>query len=120
MKAWRVRDIATSQARTIELQDKRGRVIATVDGKQMLLLFAAMTAIQDVAEINAELFVLAGKEPNAFATVGEDEEKNEQNVVGFTMGMLDLIGNDVDGMAAIIGHELAHLKLKHIEEKRIG
>ncbi len=112
--AWRIRDIASAPAANVELSDKRNRVIGTVETKQMLLVYAAMTAIAEVAEINAELFIVEGKDPNAFATVG----KEEQNIIGFTFGMLDMIGMDVDAAAAIIGHELAHLKLNHIEEKK--
>jgi len=112
--AWRIRDLATAPAERIELRNKRGKVLGTIETKQLLLIYSAMVAIEEAAEINAELFVLEGKEPNAFATIG----KEEQNVVGITFGMLDMIGMDVDAAAAIIGHELAHLKLNHIEEKK--
>ncbi len=112
--AWRIKDIASAPVEKVPLRDKRGKLIRTIETKQLLLVYAAMVAIEDVAEINAELFVLEGKEPNAFATIG----KEEQNVVGFTFGMLDMIGMDVDAAAAIIGHELAHLKLNHIEERK--
>ena len=35
------------------------------------------------------------------------------NVVGINFGMLDFLGTDVHMAAALIGHELAHLKLEH-------
>lgn len=112
--AWRVRDIASAPADNIQLRDARDRVIATVKTKQMLVLYSIMVALEEAAEINAELFLVQGNDPNAFATVGKDE----QNVVGITFGMLDMIGMDVDAAAGIIGHELAHLKLNHIEERK--
>ncbi len=112
--AWRIRDIASAPVEWVKLRDSRDRVIGTIETKQLLLIYSAMTAIQEAAEIDAELFVVQGKEPNAFATVG----KEEQNVIGFTFGMLEMIGMDVHAAAGIIGHELAHLKLNHIEERK--
>ena len=112
--AWRIRDIASAPVEWVKLRDSRDRVIGTIETKQLLLIYSAMTAIQEAAEIDAELFVVQGKEPNAFATVG----KEEQNVIGFTFGMLEMIGMDVDAAAGIIGHELAHLKLNHMEERK--
>ncbi len=116
--AWRIRDLASAPLEKVELRGPNNKVFGTVETKQMLLVYSAMTAIMEIAELNAELFVVEGKAPNAFATIGLDEQKNEQNVIGFTFGMLDMIGMDVDAAAAIIGHELAHLKLKHIEERK--
>jgi len=37
--------------------------------------------------------------------------------VALTVGMLDLIEDDVDAYAAIIGHEIAHLRLDHIGQR---
>ena len=112
--AWRIRDIASAPVERVKLRDSRDRVIGTIETKQLLLIYSAMTAIQEAAEIDAELFVVQGKEPNAFATIG----KEEQNVIGFTFGMLEMIGMDADAAAGIIGHELAHLKLNHMEQRK--
>ena len=35
------------------------------------------------------------------------------NVVGINFAMLDFLGTDVHMAAALIGHELAHIKLEH-------
>ena len=37
----------------------------------------------------------------------------EINIIGINFGMLDLLGLDVHMAAALIGHELGHLKLDH-------
>ena len=38
-------------------------------------------------------------------------------LVGLNLAMLDMLGNDVHMAAALIGHELAHLKLNHGRER---
>ncbi|NKB39272.1 MAG: M48 family metalloprotease [Gammaproteobacteria bacterium] len=117
---WRIKDLVGAPIDVIKLRDERERVIGTVETKQMLLVYSAYVAMQKASELYAELFILSGDDPNAFATRGKlrEEDEDEQNIIGFTFGMLKMIGNDVDAAAAIIGHELAHLKLNHIEERK--
>jgi Zn-dependent protease with chaperone function len=46
----------------------------------------------------------------------DEENSIEVNLIAFNFGMLDMLGLDVHMMAALIGHELAHLKLNHGED----
>ncbi|MCY4303721.1 MAG: M48 family metallopeptidase [Aestuariivita sp.] len=57
---------------------------------------------------------------NSEFTITYDEQsyhaENDQiivNVVGINFAMLDFLGSDVHMAAALIGHELAHIKLEH-------
>ena len=43
----------------------------------------------------------------------DEETAVEVNIIGINFGMLDLLGLDVHMAAALIGHELGHLKLDH-------
>lgn len=52
-------------------------------------------------------------EVNAFAS-----KSGGQPTIIFTLGMLDKLGNDYDAVAAIVGHEFAHLTLDHHEDSR--
>jgi Zn-dependent protease with chaperone function len=47
--------------------------------------------------------------PNAFAGL----DKNGQPIMGVNTEMLRLVGDDDDMLAAVIGHELGHLKAEH-------
>ena len=120
MKVWKVADLAQANVETIVLRDKRERIIKELSGTQMALLYAVQVAMEEAAELNATLYLLEGKDPNAFATIGKENEDDpeEHYVMGINFAMLDLLGLDMDAAAAIIGHELAHLKLKHIDEKK--
>lgn len=110
--AWKVRDLVRAPQAIVELRDQRERVIARLDVRQLVYIYSVMSGIEEAAEISADLYVVAGNAPNAFAGHGGAGE----NIVGVNFGMLDLIGNDVHAAAAILGHELAHLKLNHDED----
>ena len=113
----KLEELAQTYAEEIVIKDKRGKKVKTLSGKQMALLYAVYVAMREAAELHAEFFILSGDNPNAFATVGKinKDDDDEQNIIGINFGMLDMIGMDMDAAAAIIGHELAHLKLRHID-----
>lgn len=112
--AWKVRELAQAPVARIELRDQRDRLIRALDVKQLVYLYAVMSGIQDAAEHTAELYIVPGDSPNAFAGQGKDGE----NIVGINFGMLDLLGLDVHAAAAILGHELAHLVLNHAADAK--
>ena len=110
---WKVRELVAGYADEIPLTDKSGKVYKVVNGKQLAFFYSVYLAIQEAAELQAEFYVVDDKDPNAFATLDEDGAY----MIAFTFGMLDMIGMDKDEAAAIIGHELAHLKLEHYKER---
>lgn len=144
---WLARELARGSGEQAELRDAKGRLLKRIEMRQLLYIYAAMQAIREAAEIEAELFIVDGDQPNAFATVGKFRPKTEEeaaaapadrrvgtpvsaeeppddgnsieiNVVGINFAMLDMLATDVDMVAALIGHELAHLKLKHGEDPK--
>lgn len=75
---------------------------------------------------SADMEIITGKshspriKANRKYTITYDEKKYGSvddttvlNIVSINFGMLDLIGYDVHIAAALIGHELAHIKLEH-------
>ncbi len=63
--------------------------------------------------IYPKFLISSSYDVNAFAS-----KSGGQPIVIFTLGMLDKLGNDYDAVAAIIGHEYAHLMLDHHDDKR--
>lgn len=106
---WNVRDIISADGDTIELRAKNNRLIKKVSATQMRILYAVKSSIEAVAELSTELIIVDGKQPNAFATTAS----NGVNVIGINFAMLDILELDVHAAAALIGHEMAHLKLDH-------
>lgn len=72
-----------------------------------------MIRIKEQVETSAgslqiKLFLAEGNEPNGFSAVSVHGP-----IIAVNIGMVNLIGQDGDAMAALIGHELAHLYLNH-------
>ena len=82
--------------------------------RQMVYLYATMSAMIESSEVFADFVIVPGKIPNAFAS----NNANGQRFIAINFAMLDLLGSNVDIAAALIGHELAHLKLAHGSERR--
>ncbi len=106
---WNVKELAAADAKQVQLGVTRRKVLKTVDTRQMRYLYAVMTSMEKVAEVQAELLLVDGNQPNAFAGQANDK----QNIVGVNFAMLDILGTDVHTAAALLGHELAHLRLEH-------
>lgn len=144
---WRIQDLARINADTVELRDRNNRLLKRLDSKQMIYLYSVMQALEEVSELRSELIITDGEQPNAFATRGlaepaaaetgggtgetslqgkaladakpiSEENAVEINIIGINFGMLDLLGLDVHMAAALIGHELGHLKLNHGEDHK--
>ena len=110
---WDIRELARADAGIIELRTADNRLIGKISTQQMRILHAVKTSIVQVAEIDTKLIIVDGLQPNAFA----GKEKNAGNIIGINFAMLEIIGLDVHAAAALIGHEIAHLKLNHGEKK---
>lgn len=110
---WNIRDIVAANSDVIELRSRERLLLGKVSATQMRILYAVKSSIEAVAELPVELLIVDGKEPNAFAGKG----RNGENIIGINLAMLDILGLDVHAAAALIGHEIAHLKLGHGAER---
>ena len=110
---WNVREILNADGAEIELRTRKKFLVKTVSASQIRILYAVKTSIEHVAEITTELILTDGDQANAFAGKGQ----NGANVIGINFAMLDILGFDVHAAAALIGHEIAHLKLSHGEKR---
>lgn len=66
--------------------------------------------ISTAAEIPAKLYICNDSRPNAFAFNGE---------IAITTSLLKLVNGEPDLLARIIGHEMAHIALRHDVQKMI-
>ena len=106
---WRVKDVVLLPSSEVELEGPNGELVLTVPIRTMQDMFLAHTRISRTANVQSELYIAAGDEPNAF--VGPDS--TGRNVMGINVGMVQLVGADASVYAALIGHETAHLAKGH-------
>ena len=110
---WNVREILKAGGAEIELFTHKRVLAKTVSASQIRVLYAVKTSIERVAEITTELILTDGDQANAFA----GKRQNGANVIGINFAMLDILSVDMHAAAALIGHEIAHLKLSHGEKR---
>lgn len=77
-----------------------------------------LTDLNDIHEkltqasgIKTRLLLSDSEDVNAYATLGKDDEK----LIVFNEGLIDLLENDRDAIAAVMAHEFAHHGKNHIE-----
>ena len=118
VNSWRISDLARSSVEKIKLRNGQDRILKIVSAKQMVYLYAVMSRVVEATEINAEVIIVDGQLANAFVFTTEEG----QSFIGINFGMLDILDTNLDMAAALIGHELAHIKLKHgeISKKNIA
>ncbi|MCD6673796.1 MAG: M48 family metalloprotease [Burkholderiaceae bacterium] len=99
------------------LRSKTGDIVWKAQTVQIKSIHEIKERIEQAARIRARLLISHDKEPNAYAG-----RMNGWLSIGLTSGMIDLLGNDRDAYAAVLGHEFAHLHLNHSkarEERRV-
>jgi predicted Zn-dependent protease len=113
--SWPASGIASNLAEEVRLTGGNGQVLATVNRARVARLVDVVSRIEAAAGISAQLFVVQteDRQPNALAATGRDG----RNKVGITPAMLELLGDDDDAYAALIGHEVAHLTQRHGAER---
>lgn len=109
---WNAQQVANHSADRIRLQEQNGKFYAEVKRSSIRRFIAAKERIESSAgPIRATYFIDAEEKPNAFATYS-----NGQPMIAINVGMLRLLDEDEEAYAALVGHELAHLYLKHPEK----
>lgn len=110
--AWSLKQYADYQTDDVTL---------VFDGRKITVEIAPLAAYAEAADkIDALLpglmpyyLFTEGRQPNAFAFW-----RHGRPVVAVNLGMLNLLGDDAAMWAAVVGHEVAHLHLRHQEQRR--
>ncbi|MGE5304631.1 MAG: M48 family metalloprotease [Alphaproteobacteria bacterium] len=110
---WNVREMVVSPVPVIELTTTDNKALLTVEKRTMQKLFLSHIRITRAANVQAELVLVDGDEPNAFAAL-----INGRRAVAINLGMVKLISADGDEFAALLGHETAHWAKGHMDSGR--
>lgn len=112
---WRVKDVVLLPSPQVQLDGPNGELLIIVSTRTMQEMLLAHIRISRTANVQSELYIAIGDEPNAF--VGPDA--TGRNVMGINVGMVKLVGDDANVYAALIGHEAAHLAKDHQASGRV-
>jgi predicted Zn-dependent protease len=105
-----VRELVLVPAPVIELTAPNNQVILKVTKQTVQRLFLAHRRVTRAAGVQADLLIVDGNDPNAFAGL-----VNGRRSIGINTAMLQLVGDDVDAGAALLGHEAAHWAKGHVD-----
>ncbi|MFT4712602.1 MAG: Zn-dependent protease with chaperone function [Candidatus Azotimanducaceae bacterium] len=107
-EAWLISKMAKTPNEEIVLLNIEGRLVKRLPAELMRHIFEVKEKIENAAELEVDLYVMPGDTPNASAGT-----RNDRNTVLINLAMIDLVGDNIHIWAALLGHEIAHLKLGH-------
>jgi predicted Zn-dependent protease len=112
---WDATALAYTPQEVIEFKDKPdGHVTNSLNTADLRHMIRVAAAVESAAgPLRTGLLLDESMEPNAFSFTSHG-----QPVIAVNIGMIHLLGQDNDAMAALIGHELAHLYLEHGNAQR--
>jgi predicted Zn-dependent protease len=113
MRSWPAAGIANNAAENVRLVGANGNAVATVSRDLMRQLLLVQDRMQQQGSFAGELLITEGRGPNAFAVSARG-----RSIIGITTPMLDLLADDLDAYAALLGHEIAHHVRRHALERR--
>jgi predicted Zn-dependent protease len=109
LHSWRAQDLAR-----LGEHGRDGDGSAAAAARRLQLLIETYATVAAAAgSLRPELLVAEGDAPNAYALMDEGRP-----LIAVNLPMLALLGEDRDAMAALVGHELAHLYLRHQAQRR--
>lgn len=106
---WDLRRVALSSAPITYLNRPDGTIYETVNNEDVKSIVSVANTIGKTAGIAPSLYIRESNQINAGATF----DKQGKPIIIINKPMLDLIKDDPDMAAALIGHEMAHLYLRH-------
>jgi predicted Zn-dependent protease len=110
---WRVREMALAPTTKVVLYGPGEKVLLTMNRQTVQRLLLAHFRITRSAGIQAELFIVEGEDPNAFAA-----SIDGRRIIAINIAMVKLIGENMDEFAALLGHEAAHWAKGHVDSSK--
>ena len=111
--SWPVREMAVAPTSNVTFYGPGETVLLTMRKETVQRLLLAHFRIARSAGIQAELFIVEGDDPNAFAGF-----INGRPMIAINIAMVKLIGENIDEFAALLGHEAAHWAKGHLDASK--
>lgn len=109
---WNAEEVAGAPAERVVLRHG-GTHYRPLRAETIRALIGHKEAVERAAgELRTRLVIVADATPNGMLFFEDGAA-----VIGVSVGMLELLGDDRDAFAALVGHELAHLYQRHAEAR---
>ncbi len=113
LRVWRGDAASSTSAAVVQWKDSAtGEVVGTVPISRLRLVQDVKRRIEPHVGVLADWYIVEGRTPNAFASTHQGA-----SIVALNLAMMEMIGDDADSYAAVLGHEFAHLQLHHSEAR---
>ncbi len=114
-RLWDASSIANYPQPLVLIKNKpNGKVIAGIKTADVRNMVSIKNRVETAAgPLRTELLVADGDEPNGYSFISHGKPR-----IAVSIGMINLIGQDEGAMAALMGHELAHLYLEHGKQRQ--
>lgn len=108
-EVWRLRELVETGQPRVLLRGPQG-IYGIIEVDLLTRILATGEKLLQAADKGPEpeWLVIASGSVNAFAVID-----GTQPMIAISLGMIRLLANDEDAWAALLGHELAHLRLDH-------
>jgi len=107
-EAWHIRGMADSTSNYVIPKSYQSNTPIKISTQLARVIRDSFHNVSRAAELDARLLLIRGSSPNALAG-----PVNGIKTVAVNFSMVTLVGYNSDQWAALLGHELAHLKLGH-------
>lgn len=108
---WRVKDMALERRPVVELLGINEQIVFKISTRTIQEMTLAHFRISRAANVQSDLYIIEGDEPNAFA----GPNPRGQKIIAINLGMVKLIGDDANQYAALLAHEAAHWAKGHVD-----
>jgi predicted Zn-dependent protease len=110
---WNVDRLISLGAREIRLRSKAGESLGQITQARLMELSEVRMRIERASHVKSDVYLVTGEKPNAFAT----NVATGRNLFAINLPMMHELGDDTDALAALMGHEIAHIERNHIRQK---
>jgi len=120
-KAWWVKDLAMFNNPRVTVTDEEEKPLGRLSTRTLRKLVRAKVGISEASGLHSELVLVEGAQPDALAgflrsALGRIPAGTP--VIVMSLGLVRLLGRDMDAAAYVLGHESAHLLKRHAEASR--
>lgn len=110
---WNVDRLISLGAKEVRLRSKAGESLGQINQVRLMELSEVRSRIERASKLKSDLYLVTGEKPNAFAT----NVVTGRNLFAINLPMMNELGDDTDALAALMGHEIAHIERNHIRQK---